>query len=230
MGRSTPKGAAWVVTFVGRPRCRRLGRPCASAASWAWTSPHPAGRSGSWATCSLAATTLCSTATRTGWAWPRLPGRSWLPARGQSPEEGRGGEGLTPALPATPPRHTLTLALTAQLSGGRPGSVLWFPPPWFRKSCLLVCLSVCLLEGRAGGRGAQAPFSNLEDLARGAAVHPRTPSPGVVPSPACTSGAWPPSTVQHQTALSPPSVQLGARHPALRPPPVCPRPREEGAS
>lgn len=145
----------------------------------------------------------CSTATRTGWAWPRLPGHSWLPARWQSPEEGRGGEGLTPALPATPPRHTLTLtlALTAQLSGGCPGSLLWFPPPWFRKSCLLVCLSA----GGAGGGRSQwvAVVHRLRSLTwKLGAVHPRTPSPGVVPSPACTSGAWPPGTAQRQAALS----------------------------
>lgn len=49
----------------------RLERPSAWAASWAWTSPPPPGRCGSWETCSSARTTPCSTGTTTGWASPR---------------------------------------------------------------------------------------------------------------------------------------------------------------
>ena len=149
------------------------------------------------------------------------------PPAGRVPRRVEEEEEAAP-LPSRPPRHThtltLALALAAQLSGGHPArraccSVLWFSPPWFRKSCLLVCLSVCWRGGPGaepvGGSGAQGPFSNLEDPARWAAVHPRTPTPRVVPSPACALGAWPPSTAQRQAALSVPtpcSLGPGALH------------------
>lgn len=64
--------------------------------------PHLAGLSGSWVMSSSAATTPCSTGTRTGWAWPRPLGSSRLPAG----EEGVQEEASCPTLPAAPATHS----------------------------------------------------------------------------------------------------------------------------
>uniref|UniRef100_A0A5F7ZZL0 Cathepsin D n=1 Tax=Macaca mulatta TaxID=9544 RepID=A0A5F7ZZL0_MACMU len=111
------------------------------------------GHSGSWATSSSAATTLCLTATTTGWASPRLPASSsqavGVPAQKQRtvPEEEAPGPPAPPTRSHTHSHTCLPTALGALEAGGPSQTccfVLWFSPPWVQKRHLPVRLSLHL--------------------------------------------------------------------------------------